>query len=97
MQKYNLANFADLWSRNIFEVLFVIPEIYVCNLAEARDQTYFGQDWKDLHLSACNGGKRRYSKHQSTLAPFNEKIQGPKKALIGRAEVLNRVLYTLRC
>ena len=57
MQKYNLVNFADLWSRNIFEVLFVIPEIYVCNLAEARDQTYFGQNWKDLHLSACNGGK----------------------------------------
>ena len=57
MQKYNLVNFTDLWSRNIFEVLFVIPEIYVCNLAEARDQTYFGQNWKDLHLSACNGGK----------------------------------------
>ena len=71
MQKYNLANFSDLWSRNIFEVLFVIPEIYVCNLAEARDQTYFGQDWKDLHLSACNGGKRRYSTYQPTLTLFN--------------------------
>jgi len=59
MQKYNLVNFGDLWSRNIFEVLFVIPEIYVCNLAEARDQTYFGQDWKDLHLSACNGGAEK--------------------------------------
>ena len=56
MQKYNLANFADLWNRNVFEILFVIPENYVCDLAGARDQTYFGQDWKILNLAACNGG-----------------------------------------
>ena len=83
MQKYNLVNFSDLWSRNVFEVLFVIPEIYVCNLAEARDQTYFGQDWKDLHLSACNGGKCCYSKDQPTPIFF----KGPKKVPIGPAEV----------
>jgi len=59
MQKYNLANFADLWNRNVFEILFVIPENYVCDLAGARDQTYFGQDWKILNLAACNGGAER--------------------------------------
>ena len=90
MQKYNLVNFSDLWSRNVFEVLFVIPEIYVCNLAEARDQTYFGQDWKDLHLSACNGGKT--NQRSNFIKTF---FKGPKKVLTGRVEVLNRVLFTL--